>query len=86
MTGRDQAVFDTKLFAEPVEHMRTAGFLLFAASGEAVGELATVVGQQLDNLDRAGLRELGEEIGTAAVDLVGIELDEDPTRGAVDST
>ncbi len=45
MTGRDQAVFDAKLFAEPVEYVRTAGFLRFAAGRKAVGELAAVVGQ-----------------------------------------
>lgn len=64
--------------------MRATGFLLFAASRKAVGELAAVVGQQSDDLDRAGLLSLSEKIDTIAVELVGIDLDEEPTRGAVD--
>lgn len=43
MTGQNQAVFYTKLFAKQIEHMLIARLLLFAASREAVGELIPVV-------------------------------------------
>lgn len=45
MARRDEAVLDAELLAQPVEHMGTTGFFLLAASGEAVAELAAVVGQ-----------------------------------------
>ena len=77
-------MLDAELLAQAVEHVRAAGFLLLAAGREAVGKLAAVVGQQLDDLDRAGLLDLAEEVDTAAVCLVGIELDENPARSAVD--
>nr|QJS02350.1 hypothetical protein [Klebsiella pneumoniae] len=64
--------------------MCAAGFLLLAASREAVGELAAVVGQKLDDLDGTGLLDFVEEVATAAIGLVGIELDEDPARSTVD--
>lgn len=79
-------MFDAKLFANLVEHVHTAGSLLFSASRKAIGELAAVVSQQLDDLDWAGLLDLGEEIHNAAVGLVCIDLDEDPVRGAVDES
>ena len=52
-------------------------------AGKAVGELAAIVGEQPDDGDRTGFFELDQEVG-AAVGLVGIDLHEDPARGAVD--
>jgi len=77
-------VFDTELLAKSVKHVRAARFFLLAAGREAVGELAAIVGEQLDDLDGAGLVDLGEKIDAAAVGLVGIQLDEDPASAAVD--
>lgn len=73
MARRDQAVLDAELLAQPVEHVRAAGFLFLAAGGVAVGELTAVVGQKLDDLDGTGLVDLGEEVDTAAVGLVDLE-------------
>ncbi len=84
MTRRDEPVLDAELLAQAVEHVCAAGFLLLAASREAVGELAAVVGQKLDDLDGTGLLDFVEEVATAAIGLVGIELDEDPARSTVD--
>ena len=84
MTRRDEPVLDAELLAQAVEHVCAAGFLLLAASREAVGELAAVVGEQLDDLDGKGLLDFVEEVATAAIGLVGIELDEDPARSTVD--
>jgi len=77
-------MLDARLPAQSVEHVRTAGLLLPDDSREAIGELTAVVGEQLDDLDWAGLLDPGEEIDTAAIGLVGVQIDEDPARGAVD--
>ena len=77
-------MLDARLPAQSVEHVRSAGLLLPDGSREANGELAAVVGEQRDDLDWAGLLDPGEEIDTAAIGLVGVQIDEDPARGAVD--
>ena len=69
--------------------MLTAGnplarFRVFFLAAKTVGELAAIVGEQLDDGDRTGFVELDQEVGAAAVGLVGINLHEDPARGAVD--
>ena len=61
-----------------------AGFRVFFLAGKAVCKLAAIVGEQLDDGDRTGVVELDQEVGAAAVGLVGIDLHEDPARGAVD--
>ena len=61
-----------------------ARFRVFFLAAKAVGELAAIVGEQLDDGDRTGFVELDQEVGAAAVGLVGIDLHEDPARGAVD--
>ncbi len=76
-------MLDAELLAQAVEHV-CRWVLLLAASREAVGELAAVVGQKLDDLDGTGLLDFVEEVATAAIGLVGIELDEDPARSTVD--
>ena len=77
-------MLDAELLAQPVEHVCAAGFLLLPAGREAISELAAVVGQQLNDLDGAGLPHLRQQIDAAAAGLVGIQFDVDPTRGAVD--
>lgn len=84
MARRDEPVLDAELLAQAVEHVCAAGFLLLAAGREAVGELAAIIGQELDDLDGPGLVDLGEDVDTAAIGLVAIELDEDSACSAVD--
>ena len=84
MTRQDKAELNIELLAWPVEYMRSTGFLLFAATRIAVGEVAAIVDQQLGDLNGTGLLDLGQEADTAGIKLVGTDLDEDPTRGAVD--
>lgn len=60
-----------------------AGFRVLFLAGKAVGELAAIVGEQLDDGDRTGFVELDQEVNAAAVGLVGIYLHEDPARGTV---
>ncbi len=76
-------MLDAELLAQAVEHVCAAGFLLLAASREAVGELAAVVGQKLDDLDGLTCWTLLRD-RHCAIGLVGIELDEDPARSTVD--
>ena len=69
--------------------MLTAGnplarFRVFFPAAKAVGELAAIVGEQLDDGNRTGFVELDQEVGATTVGLVGIDLHEDPARGAVD--
>ena len=61
-----------------------ARFRVFFLAAKAVGELAGIVGEQLDDGNRTGFVELDQEVGAAAVGLVGVNLHEDPARGAVD--
>jgi hypothetical protein len=51
-----------------------AGFRIFFLAGKAVGELAAILGEQLDDGDRTGVVELDQEIDAAAVGLVGIDF------------
>lgn len=57
---------------------------VFFLASKAVGELATIVGEQLDEGDWTSVVELDQEFVAAAVGLVGIDLHEDPARGAFD--
>lgn len=75
-------VFDSELLAQSVKQMLAAGF--FVLAGEAVGELAAVVGEQLDDLDGTCFAHLAQEIGTAVFGPVGINFHMHPARGTVD--
>lgn len=86
---RNEAVFDHEVFAKYVERVlaggdAVAGDGVFFLAREAVCELATIVGEQLDDVDRAGVFHLDQEVGAAAIGLVGIDLHEHPARRAVD--
>jgi len=88
MTWRDQTMFDRQLLAQHVERVLAAanpvaGFRVFFLAGKALGELAAIVGEQLDDGDRTGFIEHDQEVGPAAAGLVSIDLHEDPARGAV---
>ena len=63
--------------AAPVERV-VAGRLALALRGEAVGELLAVVGEDLLDLERAGLGEPFEEAAGALGGLVGEDLKVDP--------
>lgn len=52
---------------------------------ETVSELAADVGKQFDDVDRTGIFYHDQEVGAAAVRLVGIDFHEHPARGAIDS-
>jgi hypothetical protein len=55
-----QAVFDVGLAAGPVKHMAPAWFLALAI--KAVGELRTIVGQDLGDFDETGFIASTQEI------------------------
>lgn len=88
MTRRDEAVFNAQLRTESIEHMVASRYLLAVGvlfpAGVAVGELTTIVGQQLDDLDRRGQLEPAQEVDAAFVCHVTVDMQEHPTRGAVD--
>ncbi len=54
-------------------------------AGESVGEVAAVIGEQLDDLHRCRPPQTVEEVHAAVFVLIGIDVHEDPTRGAVDA-
>ena len=65
-------MLNAELLAQAIKHVCTAGFFFLAASCKTVGEPATVVSQELDDLDRAGLLDLGEKINRASIGLVSV--------------
>lgn len=81
-------MLDLKLFAEAIKHMLarwyTVAVSVFLFASEAVSKLAAVVGQQLDDLDRAGIPHLAQEVDAAGVGLIGIDFHEDPAGRAID--
>ena len=89
MARWNKAMLDRQVFAEHVERVLASRYAIaadgvFLPAGEAVGELAAVVGEQLDDVDRAGVFHLDQEVSAAAVGLVGIDFHEDPTGCAID--
>ena len=88
VTRRNQSMFDHQLLAQHVKDMlaawdTVAADRIFFLAGKTVGELAAVVSEQFDDGDRASIFQFEQEVGTAAVGLVGIDFHEDPARGAV---
>ena len=79
--GRE-AMLDLKAFAAFVEGMPARGGSGLA--GEAVGELAAVIGQDLADFHRRRLVQTPEEIAAAGLALIGVDVDEHPPRGSVD--
>lgn len=75
-------MFDPELLTQSVKQMLAAGFFFLA--GEAVDELAAIVGEQRDDFDGTRLAHLGQEIDTTVFGLVGIDCHMHPTRGTVD--
>jgi hypothetical protein len=65
MAWRNEAMLDLELRVQSVEQMLPAGHFLLALTGEAVGELAAVVREQLADLDRAGGRNFGKKVDAA---------------------
>lgn len=67
MARRNQSMLKAKLLPEAIKNMLTIGFLLAAPAGETIRELATVIGEQFDDLGRACLRHFVQGIDAAAV-------------------
>lgn len=82
VTRLGEPVLDAEQGALTIEGVLARGFL--ALGGEAVGELAAVVGQQLDDLHRCGRVQAAQEVAAAGLALVGIDAQENPAGGAVD--
>ena len=82
MTRRRQAVFDTHASTDFVEYMAAARLLVFVR--ETFGELRAIVGQDLADFDGRSLFESAQEVDTAGVAHVMVNMQEDPARGAVD--
>ena len=82
MPGRCQAVFDAHGGADFIEGVLATGLPVLCC--EAVGELRAVVGQQFNDLDRRGQLEPAQEVDAAFVCHVTVDMQEHPTRGAVD--
>ena len=83
-SGLGQSVLYAKCLAQLVKLMIAAG-LAFAGGKQAVRELLAVVGQQLFDLDRAGLVQgIEEGFGTGSC-LVSLDGHKHPARGPVNS-
>ena len=82
MPGWYQAVFDTHGGADCVEGVLATGLPVLC--GEVVGEWRAVVGQQLNDPDRRCRLEPAQEVDAAFVCHVTVDMQEHPTRGAVD--
>ena len=82
VTRLGEPVLDAEQGALTIEGVLARGFL--ALGGEAVGELAAVVGQQLDDLHRCGRVQAAQEVAAAGLALVGVDAQENPAGGAVD--
>ena len=88
VTRRNQSMFDHQLLAQHVKDMLAARDTLaadrvFFLAGQTVGELAAVVTEQFDDGDRASVFQFEQEVGAAAVALVGIDFHEGLALGAV---
>ena len=86
MTWRNEAMLDRGAFALNIEYMfagwyPVAVFILFPA-GEAC-KLTAVIGEQFDDFDRTGRLDFGQEIDTAAVGLIIVDVHVYPADGTV---
>jgi hypothetical protein len=81
MARRDEAMVDLGAGVGPVEDV-IAGRLLLPGS-EAVGELRAVVRQDRANVNRAGGLQAFGEVQAAFFALVIVDVQENPTAGAV---
>lgn len=77
-----QPMFDGGIGTCNVELVHAARLLVFR--GESVGELRTVVGQDLADLDRRPLLQAVQEVDAAGIGHVAVDVHKDPARGAVD--
>jgi hypothetical protein len=84
MAWGNKAMLDLKLLAQTVEHMLPAGLFLLALAGEAIGELAAIVGEQFLDFDRTGGLYFGKKVDTAALGLISVDFDVDPPGCPVD--
>ena len=75
-------MFDAHGGADFIEGVLATGLPVLCC--EAVGELRAVVGQQFNDLDRRGQLEPAQEVDAAFVCHVTVDMQEYPTRGAVD--
>ena len=82
VTWRAQAVLDIQRFATHVELVASRWLALFA--GEAVGELATIVREQLDDLHRRSSLQAVQKVHAAVLALISIDAHEHLARGPVD--
>ena len=80
--GWAKAVLDAHRRAGHIEHMAARGRAGLA--GEAVGELAAVVGQDVLDFHGCGALEAAQEVDAALLGLVAVAAHVDPARGAVD--
>ena len=64
-----------------IEHMLAAGRLVFRC--KPVGKLRAVVGQDFGDFDWAGDLQPAQEIDTAAIGHIAIDVQKHPARGAV---
>ena len=61
-----------------------ARFFPAAFAGEAIFELTAVIGEQSDDFDWARFCRCGQEINTAAIGLLAIDVHVDSTGGPID--
>jgi len=80
--GWAKAVLDAHRRAGHIEHVAARGRAGLA--GEAVGELAAVVGQDVLDFHGCDALEAAQEVDAAVLGLVAVAAHVDPARGAVD--
>ena len=80
--GRAQTVLNAHGRAGHIEHMAARGRPGLA--GEAVGELAAVVGQDVLDFHGCDALEAAQEVDAAGLGLVAVAAHVDPARGPVD--
>ena len=81
MARGDQAVLDAEQGALAVE--RVLAGRRFGLACEAIGELATVVGEQLVDLHRRGGVQPSQEIGAAGLSPIGVDAQMDPVARSI---
>lgn len=82
--GLGQTMLDAQGLAKLIELVLSSRPTALGAD-QPVGELLAVIGQYFGDLDRAGLGERLEESAGGGSAFAGLDLDEHPTGGAVDS-
>jgi hypothetical protein len=81
------AVRDGALGAEPVEGVRTRGFVVglgFLIDGEAVGEVGAVVGEDGVDREREAIEKVREKAGRDDGAAMGVNFERDKAGGAID--